>query len=392
MGVFTYMQEQELEILFQRYINKTATEAEKQAFFELIRLPGSDEILLVLAERYPVPDSTVVELPQESSGQILAAILGSEDRTVVPVRRLYFTNLKMKQVRWAAAAIIIGIMAVTGWLVLRDHKGYMQNSMAKTDIKAPITNRAIITLANGQTVYLDSAINGKLASIGNNMKLVKLADGQIAYSGTSDKIEYNTVTNPRGSNVIDMAFVDGSHVWLNAGSSITYPVPFEGNERKVKINGEAYFEIAHDAAKPFKVTKADMEITVLGTHFNVNAYDDETESKVTLLEGSVKISKGSDAGLLKPGQQAQINTGINIKNDIDVEGVMAWKNGLFSFKSTDIKTRWYDVEVDYAPGVPEDETITGDITRTANMSEMMKMLESAGVHFKIEGKRVTVMR
>ncbi len=302
-------------------------------------------------------------------------------------------------IRYAVAACLILLAGLGGYRLFFQHNN--SDQIAKTiksaDVKAPVTNRAIITLANGQTVYLDSSMNGKLASIGSNVKLIKLADGQIAYSGTSDKIEYNTISNPRGSNVIDMVFVDGSHVWLNAGSSITFPVPFDRNERKVKINGEAYFEIAHNASKPFRVVKNDMEVTVLGTHFNVNAYDDETEIKVTLLEGSVKINKGSNTGLLKPGQQADINDAINIKSDIDTEGVMAWKNGKFSFNHSDIKTvmrqiaRWYDLDVEYT-GPVTDDVFGGDIERDLPLSRTLDFLRKSQVHFEVEGKKVIVKR
>jgi ferric-dicitrate binding protein FerR (iron transport regulator) len=388
------MQDQKLDILFQRYIHKTATEAEKQEFFEFIRSQDSDQLLQELAERYPVTENLLVELPEESSRQIVAAILHSENAIASPVHRVHF----IRRFRWAAAAVFFGIMALAGWWVMRGHSIDQQNTVAYIDIKAPATNRATITLANGKTIYLDSAGNGKLASVGTHIQLVKLGDGQIAYSGTTGKVEYNTITNPRGSKVIDMVFVDGSHVWLNAGSSVTYPVPFEGNERKVKINGEAYFEIAHNAAKPFKVVKGDMEVAVLGTHFNVNAFDDEAAIKVTLLEGSVKINRGGNTGLLKPGQQAQITeaNAININSNADLEAVMAWKNGWFSFKGTDIKTmmrsiaRWYDVEVDYTKDMKGDETITGDIDRKANISEVMKTLQYADIHFSIEGRKVIV--
>lgn len=314
------------------------------------------------------------------------------------IHRVHF----LRRYRWAAAAVFLFAMATT-YLFVFNKQGKPGNDIAKIDVKAPQKNRAMITLANGKTVYLDSAANGRLATFGN-VKLVKLADGQVAYSGTSDKIEYNTITNPKGSKVIDMAFVDGSHVWLNAGSSVTYPVPFEGNERKVKISGEAYFEIAHDASKPFKVAKGDMEVTVFGTHFNVNAYDDESDIKVTLLEGSVKVSKGSANSMLKPGEQAQIpakdGTGANrvsIVNSVDIEQVMAWKEGQFIFENTDISTimrqigRWYDVQIVYQGEIP-DRGLGGSMPRTENAGTLLGVLEETGiVHFTMEGDKITVL-
>ena len=270
-------------------------------------------------------------------------------------------------------------------------------------MKAPETNKAMITLANGQKVYLDSAVNGTLAMQGN-VKLVKLANGQIAYQTASgetiNEIKYNTLTNPRGSKVIDMTLADGSQVWLNAGSSVTYPVAFVGNERRVAITGEAYFEVAHNTAMPFKVSKGEMEVTVLGTHFNVNAYDDESDIKVTLLEGSVKVIKGPSTGsglqtVLKPGQQAQVTNEVKVVNDADLEQVMAWKNGLFNMKGTDLAAlmrqvaRWYDVQVSYE-GPQQQKSFGGSINRDVDLSDVLKALEQYGIHFRMEKGKVII--
>jgi transmembrane sensor len=309
---------------------------------------------------------------------------------------------------WAAASIIL-LLGAGGYFLFFNKTG-QKTEIVKTalpnDVKAPETNRAMITLGNGQKVYLDSAVNGTLAMQGN-VKVIKLANGQIAYQAASGKniteIKYNTLTNPRGSKVIDMTLADGSQVWLNAGSAITYPVAFIGNERKVAITGEVYFEVApsllekagSEVKRPFIVSNGKMEITVLGTHFNVNAYDDEPDIKVTLLEGSVKVNNGSVSSLLKEGQQAQVANDVKVVNGADLEQVMAWKNGYFNFKSVDIRTimkqvaRWYNVEVSYEENVPA-QHITGEISRNVNASLVLKMLEYAGVHFKIEGTKIVV--
>jgi ferric-dicitrate binding protein FerR (iron transport regulator) len=212
-------------------------------------------------------------------------------------------------------------------------------------------------------------------------------------------VDYNTLSNPRGSKVISLTLSDGTRVWLNAGSSLRYPASFASSavNREVKITGEAYFEVAHDASKPFIVSKNDVSVTVLGTHFNVNAYDDESDIKITLLEGSVRVNKGSNTGLLKPGQQAQVSSSVKVLNNTDVEQVMAWKNGKFSFNGSDIKTvmrelaRWYDVNVEYKDEIKE--TFFVKLDRNTNMSNVFRILQTTGaVHFKIEGKKVTVMQ
>lgn len=316
--------------------------------------------------------------------------------------------------RIAAAASILLIIALGVVFVIgnRDKDNVTANRDAgsgkQTDVKAPETNRAMITLANGQKVYLDSADNGTLATQGN-INVIKTADGKIVYDAvTLSRVEgptavaFNTLTNPRGSKVIDMTLADGSRVWLNAGSSVTYPVAFVGKERKVNITGEAYFEVAHNARKPFYVSKGDVSVQVLGTHFNVNAYDDEAEIKVTLLEGSVKVSKGTGSTLIKPGEQASIShpsqksTKIPVQT-VDVEQVMAWKNGLFYFDKADIKTimkevsRWYDVEVIYSTEVKE--LFRLKTSRNTSVSNIFKILEEiGGVHLEVDGKKIIVKK
>jgi transmembrane sensor len=324
-------------------------------------------------------------------------------QTPVHTMRPRTNILRFRRVAVAAAILIIS----TGTYFYLQNKNEKPNTVAETpiptDIKAPQTNRATITLTSGQKVFLDSAANGQLATQ-NNVKLIKTAEGKIAYDGSlpvqNATLIYNTLTNPKGSRVIDMKLTDGTHVWLNAGSSLTYPVAFAGKERNVEITGEAYFEVARNAAMPFTVKKLndDTKIQVLGTHFNVNAYDDENAIKVTLLEGSVRVTNGNNKSLLKPGQQAKINDkGIKVSNDVDTEEVMAWKNGKFQFgDASDIATimrqvsRWYDVDIEYQGNISGG--IGGSISRDVNASQVFKMLETTGVvKFKIEGKKVTVM-
>jgi ferric-dicitrate binding protein FerR (iron transport regulator) len=269
-----------------------------------------------------------------------------------------------------------------------------------TDIAAPTGNRATITLADGTKVFLDSAGKGQLAQQGT-IKLIKLANGKIAYqpvdNGRGQSIAYNTLSNPRGSKVIDMQLSDGSHVWLNAGSSITYPVAFIGSDRRVELEGEGYFEVAKDAKRKFIVTANGVSTEVLGTHFNVNAFkDDGDDIKITLLEGSVKINNGNASGLLKPGQQALVAKEVKIVSDVDLHLVMAWKNGYFQFDKASLQnvmkqiSRWYDVDVVYE-GYNQPREFAGEIQRDLSLSEVLKILEKNKVHFRIEGKKLRVM-
>jgi transmembrane sensor len=305
--------------------------------------------------------------------------------------------------RWVAAAAVIA-MLFTGWYFIQQNNKPqvgVEPTAVTNDVQSPDKNRASIRLADGRVIYLDSSGNGQLASV-NGMHLMKKGDGVIEYSGgasTSLSMEYHTLTNPRGSKVMHMTLSDGSKVWLNAGSSITYPVAFVGDERKVNINGEAYFEVAHNKEKPFYVSKGDVSVQVLGTHFNVNAYDDESEIKVTLLEGSVAVKSKVGSGeskVIKPGEQARVMSDqLSVMSNVNIEQVMAWKNGLFSFERADIKTimrevaRWYNVDVVYTKDI--NELFRLKTSRNTSVTNIFKILEATGkVHLKVEGRTITV--
>ncbi len=282
------------------------------------------------------------------------------------------------------------------------------------DVAAPAGNKAMLTLADGSTIILDSAGTGSLAKQGNAM-VSKLANGKIAYNNNpnvASKIQFNTLTVPRGSKPIQLVLADGSEVWLNVASSITYPTAFQGNERRVSITGEAYFEITSllspvgQTKIPFIVSAAssiaggkDVEIQVLGTHFNVNAYNDENSLKVTLLEGSVKVGQhGGKSIYIQPGQQAEFSQQgeLGLNKAIDIDEVIAWKNNWFNFNSLTVPEimrqieKWYNVSVNYE-GKMSDKHFSGIVSRSNNVSEVLKIMEQAGIKFKIEGKNITVM-
>ncbi len=314
-------------------------------------------------------------------------------------RRSVFYHIGFQ--RWAAAAIILLFPAI-GYFFLNHHNSKPQQiaKVVSNDVKAPQQNKAVIRLANGKMIYLDSVGNGALAVQGN-VQLIKLANGQIAYKHEQGevptKMEYNTLSNPRGSKVIHMVLSDGSKVWLDVASSITYPVSFTGKERRVLITGEAYFEVAHDATKPFYVSHRDMSIRVLGTHFNVNAFEDEGEDiKVTLLEGKIKVNNQISRETLKPGQQAIVNDKIKIINDVDLNEVMGWKNGYFEFNNSGLAnvlsqvSRWYNVDVVFK-GYNKPRQFMGEIQRDLNLSEILKILAKNGIQFQIQGNKLIVL-
>lgn len=311
-----------------------------------------------------------------------------------------------------AAAVILIFLSLGAYLMFTSKPAKQDvikiqetKTLLKNDV-APGGNRALLTLADGTTIVLDSASDGTISQQGN-INIKKLDNGLIIYSvngkqvAENDEAFYNTISTPRGGQY-QVTLADGTKVWLNAASSIRFPVIFTGSERKVEITGETYFEVVKNKAMPFKVKTATTEVEVLGTHFNVNAYTDEPSVNTTLLEGAVKISVLSyitkpATQYLKPGQQAAIlkSGKISVVDRADIEEVMAWKNGRFQFKSADLKSilrqiaRWYDVDIEYRGNV--NLHFTGQLTRNDYVSKVFEKLALTGeVHFKVDGKKIIV--
>jgi transmembrane sensor len=391
------MEKNRILYLMEAYLAGEITEDEKSEFFATIGKDNDEkEIKDLLAEFMKE------ERPALYNHQRLDVI----SESILSADKVEGNEvLVFRFIKWAAAASIILVLGIASYFVLftneRKQAGGKGELVATTDVRAP-TGRAVITLADGRKVYLDSVGTGTLATQAN-ITVEKSADGKIVYQpagGITTEVVYNTLTNPRGSKVIDMQLTDGSRVWLDAGSSVKYPVAFAGNERKVEITGEAYFEVTHDATKPFIVSNGEVNVQVLGTHFNVNAYDDEEALKVTLLEGSVVVKRETANLKLKPGEQAIVNRNatLTLNRSVDTEKIMAWKNGKFAFgENTGIKeimrelSRWYDVEVIYQDNIQQE--FGGSMSRQSNISQVLDKLELTGkVHFKIEGKRIIVMR
>lgn len=305
---------------------------------------------------------------------------------------------------WVAAASVI--LAVSVSLLLFKGKTAIENisknkpGLAKNSI-VPGSNKAILTLADGSTINLDNSNKGTLTHQGA-ATINKLNNGQLVYNATNQPDNgatlYNTATTPRGGQY-QVVLSDGTKVWLNSASSIKYPVTFSGKERHIELAGEAYFEVAKNKKMPFTIAVKGNNIEVLGTHFNVMAYNDDDNLVTTLLEGSVKIKKGGSEALLKPGQQAIIDDGQEkyIVSEVNTDDAVAWKNGYFVFDNENIQSimkkvaRWYDIDVKYA-GVTKDQSFGGTVSRFSDVNELLKVLELTGtIHFKIEGRTITVM-
>ncbi len=395
--------DERLRFLLNRYANRETSPEEEQEFFEAVNQATDVELEPLLTA---LLNETAPQQDADRRERILANVLLRPNDATTELQEDNHEAAKVRKLfNWrklSAAASILFVVALGTYLFMADPKTAIKTDTLVTapvkDVAAPAGNRAMITLANGENVYLETAANGSLAlQEGANIK--KLANSKIVYEKTASAsgTSYNTLTNPRGSKVIDITLADGSQVWLNAGSSLTFPVAFNGAERNVSVTGEAYFEIAHDPGKPFKVSRGGTAITVLGTHFNVNAYEDENDLKVTLLEGSVSVTQTGLSVLIKPGEQALINQSGIKRTTPDLDQVMAWKNGRFYFDGTDIKTimrqveKWYNVEVTYQSDIQA--SFVAKISREENLSELLKILQLTDlVHFNIEGNKITVMK
>lgn len=381
-----------LAYLFQQYVTGACTKAEADEFFAYAADPAWKEELDALAYRYMEELPLPAEMPAIDWDYMYGRIVQPE-AIVKPYRSRPWRRLAV------AAAVLLVLTAGAWWWWSTPQPDLPPQVAYKV---MPGGDRALLTLADGTVIPLDSAANGTLAQQGG-VKILKLDSGRLAYSAdpgnASAATSYNTLATPRGGQ-FRVTLPDGSRVWLNAASSIRYPTVFTGRERKVELTGEAYFEVESNSSMPFKVAlQGGGEVLVLGTHFNINAYADEELQKTTLLEGAVSIAAGGQHKTLRPGQQAQMEpgnaaAGITVR-ETDVEAVVAWKNGYFQFNQADIRAvmrqiaRWYDVEISYE-GRVRDRKFWGDISRDAGIADVLKVLETSGVHFRIEGKKIVV--
>ncbi len=307
--------------------------------------------------------------------------------------------IRKKRIWFAAAAVAAFIISFGGLFLALDYHITTDNISTLSPEKdiLPGNSRAILTLANGSKVLLNDALKGTVAKEGN-VSLVKKG-GELSYIADNKPaggLNYNSVSTPKGG-MYEIVLSDGTKVWLNAASSLKYPTTFTGNERKVELTGEAYFEVAHNKKMPFRVAAKEMSVEVLGTHFNVNTYEDDAVAKTTLIEGSVKIVANNLTTLLTPGKVASYQHGRMTVEDAEVEQEMAWKNGYFIFNKAGIiaimrqLSRWYDVDVSYAGTIP-DNVFVGQIKREETLVGALKILELSGIHFRIEGRKVIVMQ
>ncbi|MBL4674985.1 MAG: FecR family protein [Mucilaginibacter sp.] len=388
-----------LQYLFERFYKKTATPQERDELFAVIDAGTTDDELSVLIKK----SWDDLEIDEDIFGDVktqrmLQSILQKKGNPSSPIRRKFRG--------WIPILSAAAILLVTG-VVLYQHQTVQ---IAKPVLVAkkkrlyndalPGGNKATLKLANGKTIVLDDAADGTIAEEGNTF-VKKTNDGRIvydmtAYNDQSNTPVINTINTPRGGQY-QIVLPDGTQAWLNSASSITFPTHFTGKNRQISITGEVYFEVTKNKNMPFMVKTHRADIEVLGTHFNVMAYDDEQVMKTTLLEGAVKINSGNFSAKLIPGQQAQINNnGKNtVLNDVNLDDEVAWKNGIFQFSDAKIDVilrqaaRWYDVDIKYLHQVPDKE-FNGRISRNVKASELLNMLKYAGIDISLKGEEIIV--
>jgi ferric-dicitrate binding protein FerR (iron transport regulator) len=410
-----------IETLFDKYLDESITREEFNEFWRLLGEQDMSNLSPRLQNLWIRTEGIAPIYSDEEWNRKLKALIQKAEEEDAE-REAGEGRIKGTAIRripawtkWAAAAVVLIVTGYALWVTVgrRSQVTGDKSEVAVHDVPAPSNTRAVITLADGSKVYLDSAGNGTIAQQ-NNVNVVKNGNGEINYTvaangdqRTANSLSYNTLFNPRGSKVISLTLSDGTKVWLNSESSLKYPTAFTANTREVEITGEAYFEVKHNSKKPFKVHLPNGSVVEdIGTAFNVNAYTDESDIKTTLIEGSVRVMlSGVEAStrnsvVLKPGQQAvtvNSSTPLRVTNNVNIDEVTAWKNGMFSFNGADIKTvmrelsRWYDVDVEYKDEIKE--TFFVKMDRNTNVSNVFKILQTTGgVHFNIEGKKITVLK
>lgn len=381
------MNEKRLEELFARYYQQTATAAETAELMALIR--GAEPALLsalILHHGEALKELSPVTSPEEA-GRMLNVILGQaplKRRTIWPAI--------------AAAAVVMGILAAAALWLLRDKPAVprvVQHTPAEEI--TPAREKAVLLLDDSSAIGLDTLASGSVRGLGS--ATLTHSNGQLVYAATGQNggPAYNTIATGKG-NFYKLVLADGTKVWLNAASSLRFPIAFSGSERLVEVRGEAYFEVARDAARPFRVKMPGEGIVeVLGTRFNINAYPENGAVRATLLHGAVKVIRGGQSKQLAPGQQAVLGgaSGISLENTANLGQVMAWKEGYFWFENTKIRdimaevARWYDVEVMYEGRITEDG-FSGRFTRDAPLSKLLQILKLNDMDVRVEGKTITI--
>lgn len=388
------MENSRIVYLVTGYLNDTLTQPETDELQELLLQEGESEAVAAAFNSIALNSPQAADYKTEQweflANRVLAQTqAGTEIRPVMNIKKR-----RIRRLLWTAAASVLILAGVGIYFLSENRKEEKRLAVSQPEEVPPGRQGALLTLADGSQVMLDTIKNGAVALQGGVM--AKVVDGTLLYEGNGNEVVYNTMSTPRGRQ-FQLRLPDGTQVWLNAASSIRYPTRFTGKERRVEVTGETYFEVARNSKLPFRVSvnkKADVE--VLGTNFNINSYDNENSMNTTLLEGSVRVRKGPEAVIIKPGEQAQVSDGIKVEKVVNLEKVMAWKNGFFNFEGLKLEEtmrqieRWYEIEVVYEKGAP-DIDVGGEMSKDIPLNKLMFILDKLDVHYRMEGRKLIIL-
>ncbi len=385
--------------LLQRYLDDSLSDEELKSLLESINKGTYDSELQEIVDEALEKDAFPGLSDRGRYDMLFSKLLERAGEKESPMT----VKHKNTNSRPAAKKVILYLAAVAASAILLVTFGTLNRSDEQSTVQTiadipPGGNRAMLTLGDGSSIILDSAAVGQLAEQAGT-RVIKVDDGRLAYDSEGRKRAetiYNTITTPRAGQY-ELVLPDGSRVFLNSESSIRFPVFFSGSFRVVEITGEAYFEVAENREMPFRVSSGNTTVEVLGTSFNVRAYADEGSVNTTLIEGSVQVSSPVYQTTITPGQMAlaDITGTISVQNDVDVDEIIAWKNGLFIFNSATVEqimnqvSRWYDVDIEYK-GEVSNKTFSGIVSRKSNVSQLLKIMEGAGLKFILTEETIKV--
>ena len=377
------MEQSRLDLLLNKYKKNHLTDSEKEELDNLFHsLNLGDKTLENWLAEKTLPDELFLDFKTQLA------------QTHRRGRLIWFRRI-------AAAAVVLLVISFGVVRYFSPHQAVQQLTHNQIQDIPPGSNKATLTLGNGNKIILSAAKDGRLAMEGG-AEINKAADGRLVYKSalaSGPDTVLNTMSTPVGGQY-NLMLADGTKVWLNASSSIRYPTVFNDTSRQVEVTGEAYFEVAHNAGKPFKVLSNGQQVEVLGTHFNVNAYEDEGVVTTTLLQGRVRVTNPTGVQILTPGQQTVVYAGgkgvIRLVKDADTDEAVAWKEGYFQFNQADVHqvmrqlSRWYDIRVSYR-NPASTRQFQGAIQRDLRFSQVLRILEKSNMHFTVNGKEVVVM-
>ncbi|MBE9602429.1 FecR domain-containing protein [Pedobacter sp. MC2016-24] len=392
-----------VKVLLQQFADGNISQLEYMELMGVFKLNGNDDDVFAAMDEVWKNIHTEENYTDKDTEYFYQHLIGQDQFKVLktkPVARKLWSRI-------AVAAAVLLIFSTAGYLIDARYFSDTPARIANTAKDIPAgKNSAVLTLSDGKVIDLNTTPAGAVLSE-SGMQVVKAKDGQLVYrvqSGATGNVgqqALNTISTPKGGQY-QVNLPDGTRVWLNAASSMKFPVQFSRKERRILLNGEAYFEVAKDKLHPFVVETAKQAVEVLGTHFNISGYASDELTRTTLLEGSVHVldlERNSAALTLKPGQQSEMISGRWKVSEVNAEEAVAWKNGTFLFTGQSLEEimkqveRWYDVDVVFEDKALRKQAFRGTISRFKNISQLLQVLESTGsVHFKVDGRRIRAMQ